>query len=192
MATATTTPLTAESFAAFVGRPQNADRWFELERGEIVEWPPPKKPHGVVCGNVARLLGNFAVAAKFGYVTTNDAGFITERGPDSVRGPDVAFWRDAEPVDANDPQYSETPPIIAVEVLSPDDRINRLNNKIGEYLRSGVLEVWVIDPAARDMAIHRAGADPQFLTDNDELKGKNSLSGFRCHVADLFHSLVRH
>ncbi len=191
MATVTTTPVTAEGFAAFVARPENVDRWFELERGEIIELPPPKKPHGIVCGNVARLLGNFAMTAKFGYVTTNDAGYITERGPDSVRGPDVAYWSDGEVIDPNDPHYTETPPAVAVEVLSPDDRINRVNKKISEYLNSGVREVWVIDPASRDIAIHRAGADSQLLTDEHELQGGEVLPGFRCQVSDLFHSLNR-
>jgi len=191
MAIAATTPLTAEAFAAFIARPENADRWFELERGEIIELPPPKKPHGIVCGNVARLLGNFAITAKIGYVTTNDAGYITERGPDSVRGPDVAFWSDREVIDPNDPHYTETPPMVAVEVLSPDDRINRVNKKISEYLNSGVREVWVIDPVSRDIAIHRAGTGSQFLTDEHELQGGDVLPGFRCQVSDVFHSLIR-
>jgi Uma2 family endonuclease len=190
MATVATLPVTAENFAAFVARPENADRWFELERGEIIELPPPKKPHGNVCGNIARFLGNYAVATGAGYVTANDAGYITERSPDSVRGPDVAYWNDTEVVAASDPEYTETPPIVAVEVLSPDDRINRVNRKIGEYLKSGVLEVWIIDPAARDIAIHRAETAPLFLSERDELDGGLILPGFRCPVAELFHALA--
>lgn len=190
MSTAVPSLMTAEGFAAFVARPENGDRWFELDRGEIIELPPPKKPHGIVCGNVARLLGNFAVSTKSGYVTTNDAGYITERGPDSVRGPDVAYWNDSETVDVANPQYTETPPVVAVEVLSPDDRINRVNRKIGEYLNSGVQEVWIIDPASRDIAIHCRGAAPQFLSEDDGLEGGTGLMGFKCRVSEIFHSLT--
>ena len=189
MATVASPLVTAEVFAEFVARPDNADRWFELERGKIIELPPPKKPHGVVCGNIARILGNYAVATGTGYVTTNDAGYITERTPDSVRGPDVAFWNDAVVVAGGDAEYTETPPVVAVEILSPDDRINRVNRKIAEYINSGVQEVWIVDSAARDLAIHRADTAPRFLAEQDELDGGATLPGFHCSVADLFHAL---
>ena len=138
MATLATPLMTAEKFAAFVALPENSSRWFELEHGEIIELPPAKKPHGIVCVNIARILGNHSIATEAGYVTTNDAGFITERSPDSVRGPDVAYWNHAETVAASETEYTDTPPVIAVEVLSPDDRVNRLNKKISEYITSGV------------------------------------------------------
>ncbi len=190
MSTLATPLMTVDKFAAFVARPENADRWFELDRGEIVELPPPTKPHGVVCGNVARMLGNHAITTQSGYVTTNDAGYITERDPDSVRGPDVAYWNDSELNAVSDPEYTDTPPVVAVEVLSPDDRINRVIRKVNEYLGSGVIEFWVIDPAARDVAIHRADAAPQFLSERDELDGGITLPGFRCPVSDFFHALA--
>ena len=54
MTTATATDLmTAEAFFAWVHRPENADRWFELERGKVIEMPPPGHRHGVVCGTSA-------------------------------------------------------------------------------------------------------------------------------------------
>jgi Uma2 family endonuclease len=190
MATVATTPVTVESFSVFVSLPENADRWFELERGEIIELPPPKKPHGIVCGNVARILGNYAVSIKTGYVTTNDAGYITERSPDSVRGPDIAYWVDQDAISPEAPQYTDAPPVVAVEVLSPDDRINRLLRKVGEYLNSGVQQVWIIDPVSRDVAIHQRGVAPLFLSERDELSGGETLPGFQCAVADLFQALT--
>lgn len=189
MSIVTPSLVTAETFADFMARPENADRWFELQRGEIVELPPPKKPHGIVCGNVARILGNYAVSAA-GYVTSNDAGYITERNPDSVRGPDIAYWNDTEAVSAIDPRYTDMPPVVAVEVLSPDDRVNRVNQKIAEYLDSGVREVWIVDPMSRDIAIHRADSAPEFLSEQEELVGGATLPGFRCVVAGFFHALT--
>ncbi len=64
----------------------------ELVRGEIVVVPPPKGKHGIVCQRMGRFLGNFVDPQKLGWVTTNDAGVLLERDPDTVRGPDVAFW----------------------------------------------------------------------------------------------------
>jgi Uma2 family endonuclease len=36
-----------------------------------------------------------------------------------------------------------------VEILSPEDRIGRIEDKIEEYFRMGVRAVWVIDPRRR-------------------------------------------
>jgi Uma2 family endonuclease len=41
------------------------------------------------------------------------------------------------------------PPLIAIEVLSPEDTIRRAAKKAADYLQFGVEHVWVIDPHAR-------------------------------------------
>ena len=43
------------------------------------------------------------------------------------------------------PKWGDVPPILAVEVWSPTDRPSRTNEKIREYLKSGVKIVWHID-----------------------------------------------
>ncbi len=70
----------------------------ELVRGEIVTMPPPKGRHGLCCGRVMLVVGVFVRDHKLGTVVCNDTGFVLERDPDTVRGPDVSFWsRDAYP-----------------------------------------------------------------------------------------------
>lgn len=75
--------LTAEEFL-LLARPQDGSEQ-ELVRGEIITLPPPGTLHGVTCSRVNRRLGNFVDQYGLGIVTCNDAGFVTERGPDSVR-----------------------------------------------------------------------------------------------------------
>ena len=40
----------------------------------------------------------------------------------------------------------DQPPLIAIEILSPEDRMAKLQQKITEYLAFGVEHVWVVDP----------------------------------------------
>lgn len=46
-------PITATEFYDMVMQPENRGRHFELDRGEVIELPPPGKFHGFVCGNVS-------------------------------------------------------------------------------------------------------------------------------------------
>ncbi|HUG89633.1 MAG TPA: Uma2 family endonuclease, partial [Planctomycetaceae bacterium] len=79
--------MTAEEYAALpdLGRPT------ELVRGEIIEMNPPTPRHGQVCSNAAHILGRYAADHNAGHVVCNRAGVVTERDPDTVRGPDVWF-----------------------------------------------------------------------------------------------------
>ena len=43
-------------------------------------------------------------------------------------------------------QIFRTPPFIWIEILSPEDRWERMQKKIDDYLRFGVPYVWVINP----------------------------------------------
>lgn len=85
---ATETLITAEQFCEMPddGVPR------ELVRGEVIETNPPGFRHGAMCAAIARILGNYAVERKIGRFTTSDAGVITRRNPDSVRGADVAYY----------------------------------------------------------------------------------------------------
>ena len=178
--------MTAEEFAAWVERPENADRHFELAQGEVIEMPPPKRPHGFVCNNIAWRLTNHAESIGRGIVCTNDSGVIVERDPDTVRGPDVSYFDDVTDESEIVYEYPEVPPVIAVEVLSPNDRVNDVACKVDEYLAFGVKQVWVVDPEMKNVAVHRPGQSMRLLKRDDELTGADDLPGFSCKVSDFF------
>ena len=178
--------MTASEFFAWVHRPENRNRFFELDRGEVVPMPPPGKYHGFVCGNVAGILRNFAIQRRKGYVCTNDAGVLVEQDPDTVRGPDITFYEDAQTATDMDRQYASRPPVLAVEVMSPTDRINLTIRRVTQMLHAGVAQVWVVDPEGRDVSVYRPGQDPLLVVDGQELSGDPVLPDFRCHIADFF------
>ena len=59
----------------------------------------------------------------------------------------------------------DQPPLIAIEILSPDDRIGKLQEKFDEYVAFGVEHIWVFDPERRVAwrvdgdGLHRVTAD---------------------------------
>lgn len=185
MATAAQTKLmTAEEFmSADLG-----DGTFELVRGEIIEVPPAMPEHGRVCGNTFFALESYGRQSGRGYGLTNDSAILTERGPDTVRGADVAFYSHARwPRSEVGKTIPPVPPDLAVEVYSPSDRRGALSRKVAEYLSAGVLMVWVIYPSSRSIVIHRSDDQPPLvLHEGAHIENLPELPGFRCAVADLF------
>jgi len=62
-----------------------------------------------------------------------------------VRVPDVMVMRDSDPVD----EIVVVAPLLCIEVLSPEDRMSEIQEKVDEYLDMGVNSVWVVDPRRR-------------------------------------------
>ena len=177
--------MTAEGFYEWVHRPENYDRFFELERGEVIEMPPPGGLHGVVCGNTGGILRDFAFRRRKGFVCTNDTGVILERDPDTVRGIDVTFYDEVRRYEELPRRYIEHLPKLAVEVLSPDDRPGKLMRRVTEFLRQGIELVWVIDPDARNVTVYQPRKAPFVVEENDELTGNAVLPDFRCRAAEF-------
>lgn len=186
MAGTATTLLTADEFHDFVLRPEHRGRRFELVRGEVLEMPRPGKFHGFLCGNLARILGNFAAARKKGYVCTNDTGILIETDPDTVRGPDLLFFDDVATPDLIERKWAETPAVLAVKFLSPNDTLGTVHRRVLDQLRFGTETVWVVDPEARNVTVYQRNRQPRLLEWDEVLGETEFLPGFRCKVADLF------
>jgi Uma2 family endonuclease len=107
--------LTAEEFMNLPDPEDGSQQ--ELVRGVVVTMPAPKPPHGYTCSQVSGRLWQFCEASRLGFFVGNDTGVITERGPDTVRGPDVAYWSFARQPTVPD-GYFEVAPDLAVEMLS--------------------------------------------------------------------------
>jgi len=119
MATGTTL-ITAEELMELC---EEYDGLCELVRGEIQEMTRPSTEHGLVCGNLAYELGHWIRKGHPGFLVTNDAGVLTERDPDTVRGPDLYFVSEQRlPKQRGRRGWMEVPPDHCVEVLSPSDR----------------------------------------------------------------------
>jgi Uma2 family endonuclease len=185
MATVSRTKLlTAEEFMAV----DLGEGTFELVRGEIVEVPPPMPEHGAVCANTSGILWDYGRRSGYGYVLANDSAILTERGPDTVRGADVAFYSHARwPRSEVGKTVPPVPPDLAVEVYSPSNRRGAMSAKVTEYLVVGTLMVWVIYPESRSVVIHRSDDRPPLvLHEGDVIENLPELPGFRCAVADFF------
>jgi Uma2 family endonuclease len=162
------------------------DERHELERGSLVRMPPPGALHGQICSQIAHLLREHAATWGAGVVCV-DTGFILARGPDTVRGPDVSFVaRERIPSDGVPVGYWSLAPDLAVEVLSPWQRVGELDARIAEYFAAGTRLLWVVHPNTRTVHAFRSPSSVEILTEEREIDGGDVLAGFRCHVRRFF------
>lgn len=186
MSTATAQLLTAEEFFSLPA-PKDGSKQ-ELVRGEVVTMPSPGVEHGEVQVNVAFLIKLFLKSNPIGRVVT-ESGTITDRKPDTVRGPDVSYYsKERLPLDKRVVGYHDHPPDLCVEVVSPSNTKRELRTKTKEYFFAGVRMVWVIDPEDRSITVLLA-QDPdegRTLFGNATLDGGDVLPGFSCKVSELF------
>ena len=68
----------------------------------------------------------------------------TRVSPTRVRLPDVTVANYDAALKEED--VRTTPPLIAIEILSPDDRINRVVVRLKDFLNMGIPHVWLLDP----------------------------------------------
>ncbi|MGH2557701.1 MAG: Uma2 family endonuclease [Thermomicrobiales bacterium] len=160
---------------------------YELVRGEVKRMAPGGGEHTEIGFELGRPLGNHVVANKLGRVYMFEAGFLLSEDPETVRAPDVAFVRaDRLPPRAERKGYLRISPDLAVEVISPHDRLSEISEKVAEYLSYGVRAVWVIDPRLQTVTIYEADRHPRVLVVGDTLDGGDVVPGFQIAVADLF------
>jgi len=106
--------------------------------GEVLERNWGERDHSKL---QRELILYFATREK----TWNVVVFLEQRVQVSAtrfRVPDICVYAGEEPQE----QIFRTPPFICIEILSPEDRWVRMREKIDDYLRFGVLYVWVINP----------------------------------------------
>src|SRR6266700_2318991 len=134
---------------------------YELVAGRLRKMSPPGSLHGVVGMRLAIALGAYVEQHELGVLFAADTGFKLASNPDTVRGPDVAFVaRERIPAGGIPTGYWPGAPDLAVEVMSPTDRRSEIDEKIDEYLRSGVRMIWFVEPLARRATVHRPGTQP--------------------------------
>jgi Uma2 family endonuclease len=126
----------------------------------------------------------FVAERKLGVVGTK-WGFILFRDPDVVRAPDIVFVAAGRLGPKGDEGFFEGPPDLAVEVVSPHDRISEIQQKIREYLAAGTRLVWLVDAQSQTVTAYRPSGDAHLYGGNHQVSGEDLLPGFFFCPANL-------
>ena len=160
---------------------------YELVRGELRMMTPAGFEHGRIAMRLGWRIGRHVEENDLGEVLAAETGFTLERSPDTVRAPDVAFVRrDRVPSPPERQKFAELAPDLAVEVISPSNKPSEIEEKISDYLNSGVRLIWVVYPETQSVVEHRPNTASNTLGPEDVVQADDVLPGFTCSVAELF------
>ena len=171
--------------------PERPETWPRVEgrlewvEGRLLYMPPcGDRQHDTVADLVAELVGWVRAHPDF-VVGTNEAGMIL---PGGVRGADGAVWRRAD-VGTYSGGYRRVPPLLAAEVAGRDEPEPVLRQKADWYLARGVVVVWILLPAEREVIVVERRAERR-LGIGDTLPRHDALPDLTPAVANLFRQVV--
>lgn len=135
-------------------------------------------------------LGQFALQHRLGLVMTETL-FVLDAERNLKRRPDVAFvsyprWREDQVPRA---EAWDVVPDLAIEVISPSNLAEEIDDKITDYFAAGVRLVWVLFPTSGRVYVYQSPERVTGLERSDELDGGDVLPGFRLPIAALFEAV---
>ena len=121
----------------------------EYRDGELVERSLPDNLHA----KTQVLLGAFFLASGKRHPMFPRSELRLKIRPNLILIPDVSVFYPAEPQD----RFPDKPPFVTIEILSLDDKLADVREKLETYKTWGVRHVWLVDPYSRRMYTCDAG-----------------------------------
>ena len=184
--------MTADELLALPNYVDGSDRRYELIRGELRTMSPTMPLHGVICGRLTVKLGVFVEEHELGEIFGAETGFLVETEPDTVIATDVAFISRERLANAETlEKFFPFAPDLAVEVLSPGNTVQEIDEKIALYFSAGSRLVWVFKPKQNTVAVYRSPFDVRILGEQGTLDGGDVLPGFSLELSKLFAAVKK-
>jgi Uma2 family endonuclease len=168
----------------------DVDEWdvpdgFELVDGRLVEMPMGAES-GIVAGELHYRLRSYLETKPIGKAIPGDIGFrCFPHRPRLLRKPDAAYIAagrlPGEVVPKGDFRIA---PDLVVEVISPNDLAEAVQEKVEDYLAAGVRLIWVIYPTQRTATVYSPTACA-YVPRGGELSGGDVIPGFQCRLEDI-------
>ncbi|MBD2726504.1 Uma2 family endonuclease [Nostoc sp. FACHB-892] len=178
--------MTNEQFYEFC----QANGDLRIERtanGEVIIMPPAFSDTGNRNFNIAAQLGNWTEQDGTGIGFDSSAGFTLPNG--AMRSPD-ASWIELERwnalTDAQKASFAPICPSFVIELRSLSDRLNKLQEKMQEYIDNGTSLGWLIDRQNRKVYIYRPNREVEILDNPEAVSGNPELPGFILRMGKIW------
>lgn len=146
----------------------------EYIAGKIIQKPMPKSKHSRLQGRLICAINEVGEESKLAYAfpklrcTFGEVSIVPDIAV--LLWEKIAFNADGETVDD-----VKIAPAWTIEILSPEQRSNRVAGNILYCLQHGCELGWLLDPDDRSILVFLPNQQPQFCTGSDRLPVLNSI-----------------
>jgi Uma2 family endonuclease len=162
----------------------------KLERnaqGELIIMPPTGGETGKINSTINAQIWWWNDCNKLGEVFDSSTGFILPNGAD--RSPDVSWVKKSRWNALNKEQREKFIPLcpdFVIEILSPNDRLIKTQNKMQEYIANGCHLGWLINRKKQEVEIYRPGQYVEVLKLPQTISGEDILPGFVLNLKQIW------
>ncbi len=175
-------PLTVHDFRELPEGPPH----YQLIQGEIVMSPALTRRHQAVAGNIFGFIWNFVQTQQIGrvYFAPSDVALTDV----NVYQPDIYYVSNANRGILSE-QGTEGAPDLVVEIASPKTAKMDRGIKREIYARTGVQELWLVDPDLNRFQVYHLRKDaenPVATYGADDAFESPLFPGLKLHMAQVF------
>ena len=166
------------------------DRLYELVDGVLLEKEMAYRESAIAVEIIYHLKA-FVRGKSLGVIAGSDG--MMRLAPGLIRIPDVSFVRRAQFPGGkiSNMALPSIYPDLAVEVLSPSNTAEEMDEKLNDYFTAGTTLAWLVEPDTRSVLVFASAdrATATRMTINDTLDGGSMLPGFALPLAAIFAEL---
>lgn len=156
---------------------------YELIEGELI-MSPTGIEHEATGMQLIRRLIKYLDEHPIGELYGSSAGF--QLSATTLLSPDLSFVRNEQLPGGKPPRgFAHFAPDLVVEVVSPNDRLSDVAEKVELYFAHGTRLVWALDPVRRRATVHHPDDTARTLRPNESLDGEDVLPSFTCRLSDI-------
>jgi Uma2 family endonuclease len=167
---------------------------YEIVDGVMLTAPTPTPLHQWIMMEIAVRLKSFIEERELGVVLAAPVDLLIQREPLRTRQPDILYLNSERTgirgiAELRGLQYLETPPDLAVEVLSPSNSRRDIEERLSDYRGVGVLECWLVNSEAETIEVLRLSPEravTQAIFGIDDTLSSEVLSDFALPTRDIF------
>ena len=162
---------------------KNPERWerYELYQGEVIEMTYTKPRHARILSKLNFLINEW-IYRKSGYGKTYTGEAGIKFGEESKYCFDLG-WSDKD-LDEDEIPTVSLP--LMVEIISDSNPMEKMLEKVEDYLTHGAKEVWLVIPSRKLLQVYKPDGTSIFYRENDTYTPGEWIKGFELEIKELF------
>lgn len=166
----------------------NPDARLERDKlGNLISMSPTGSETGEKNSDLLIQVGIWNRQYKLGKIFDSSTGFKLSNG--AIRSPDVSWvrievWNSLSKEQRR--KFAPIDPDFVVELMSPTDVLEQVQEKMEEYINCGIRLGWLINPDENQVEIYRQERDKEVLNNPRTLSGEDVLPELLVSLDEIF------